>query len=721
MKKTAKRLISLLLVSVMMTFCISASVMTVLAEPETTAPESSAADDSEIPDIEEEELQEMLEDGKMDMDVIFVLDASGSMLYSDPNKVAIDAFNLFVDLLDDTCGVGYVVYTQSIKSSSDIVSLTDSKSVNKVKQDINSLNYDPSGDTDIALGITKAMNIFKEQKNAEPGRKRTIFLLSDGNTDLPHGPRTVEESKKELASTLDELKTMDIPVYSVGLNYNGALDKDEIANISGKTGGKAYQTRQSTGLVKIAGDIFGDIYDLEGTQKEIVNGDVKIEVKDNTVFYVNVIIRSNFTREQLNPILTDPKGNIKDLDKDKNISVTSTRTYTLIKLIYPDSGTWNLHLSNVTQDNCTVTQMDFYSIYVAQEFSTKKAAPDSLITITASLNDVHGRLDDYDLINTITMKTIITGESGEQEIMLSKLSNGTFTGKIKLKAEGTYTVKTRAKGSKFQKSSRSAQIIINEKYAGMESSAPSKPQDSGLIDTSEGADANIGSKGLEPWVWILIIVAAIAIVVVILIIISRSKKQKPAPEEPEEEPRKPQALPTEKVKPMPKAKDPDLYDYEKIEHDKLENLVRKGPEDAFNANADNYKVDEDLAKLIKRGEEDPFNTKAENYQSDASLEQIVRRGEEDPFNRQADSYKADASLENIINSGEEDPFNTSAEDYQSDASLEKLVRRGQEDPFGASTDSYQADPSLAGIVRAGEEGLTGPAPTEETNDDDYNA
>ena len=66
-------------------------------------------------DNDEDVIKDTEQDANMNLDVVFVLDSSGSMLDSDPNKVALDAFNLFVDLCDETCGVGYVVYSEKIK------------------------------------------------------------------------------------------------------------------------------------------------------------------------------------------------------------------------------------------------------------------------------------------------------------------------------------------------------------------------------------------------------------------------------------------------------------------------------------------------------------------------------------------------------------------------------------------------------------------------------
>lgn len=82
-----------------------------------------------------------------------------------------------------------------------------------------------------------------------------IVLLSDGRTDLPKGPRTVAESQKELDSTVKEAVSLNLPVYTIGLNYDGSLDSGTMSTIASMTGGKFYETTSSSQLNEIVADI----------------------------------------------------------------------------------------------------------------------------------------------------------------------------------------------------------------------------------------------------------------------------------------------------------------------------------------------------------------------------------------------------------------------------------------------------------------------------------
>lgn len=592
--------------------------------------------------INAEQTEDYNEDGKMDLDVVFVLDASGSMLSSDPNRIAVDAFNLFTDLCDESCGVGYSVYTEKLIASSPIVSLDNQKNLEKLKKDISDIKYDPYGSTDIALGLTKAMNIHSQNKTTDSSRKKTIILLSDGNTYLENGPRTVAESQKEMNSTLNTLKSRNIPVYSIGLNYDGTLDKKELQKISETTNGKSYETTTSDDLITIISDIFSEIYKLNGTNCEIKDGNVKINVKDNSVFYVNVIIKSKFSKKELNPVLTSPDGKKVSLTNNNNIKLTSTGSYTLIKMIYPNSGIWNLHLDNANSDNCTITQLDFYSVYVKQKIK-KTAAVGESITIEASLNDINGVVKDDDLLKAIEMTTLVSGKDGNKEISLVQHDDGVYKGEFTADSEGEYTVKTTAKSKTFSKESTTAKITVILKA---EESVISEPSN------TESTDNSVLSVIILVVTGVVIISGLLTIIIFIVLRVLKRRQTEYLDEPPAApQPPKPQPEPIKAVPPAPKPKDSDYVDIPLIEHGSLESLIKKGPEDAFNTKASDYKADESLEKLIKKGADDPFNTKLDEYKADPNLAKLIKSGESGLENKAQNKVDPDKATqpENRVN------------------------------------------------------------------------
>ncbi len=565
-------------------------------------------------DNDEDVIKDTEQDANMNLDVVFVLDSSGSMLDSDPNKVALDAFNLFVDLCDETCGVGYVVYSEKIKDYSNILDISNKKNLETMKNKISGIQYDPYGDTDISLGLTKAMNIHDAKRSSSKDRKKVIILLSDGNTHLIGTARSMEESKKEMETTLKALKEKNIPVYSIGLNYDKTLDKKELEKISSTTGGTTYETSTSDKLTGIISDIFSNIYELDGIPKEIVDGKVTIEVKDSSVFYVNIIIRSSFTLEQLAPVITTPEGrkiqitpNNKHIEgtggEFEAINITSAGTYTLMKLIYPRNGNWIIALKQANNDNCKITQLDFYSVYVKQTIQDIANIGDT-IPIEASLNDRDGVILDEDLLKTIKMKTVIQASpSGKTvEIPLEKDFNGIYRGTYTPEDPGGYWVTTIAESNKFKKESHMVKLAVGTDYKEPSSALTESSVESS--DTEESKEDN--NSGI--WIILAVIIAVLLIgaLIIILIIAARNNKNEPPAAIAPPEPAKPMPVRIEKPMPVVPERAAELHDYQKVEHGSLESLIKKGPEDAFNMSADDYKTDEALEKLIKKGD-DPFS------------------------------------------------------------------------------------------------------------------
>ncbi len=398
------------------------------------------------------------QEGRMNLDVVFALDASGSMLKSDPERIALDAFSLFVDMCDDSCRVGYDVYTHMLKASENLTDVGENEDLDIIRKRFENITYEATGDTDIALGLTEAMRIF-ERSDDNDFRRKAIVLLSDGNTDLPKGPRTVAESAAEMSDTLQKLHERHIEVYSVGLNVDGSLDKKDLENISGKTDGKVYEIDGSEKLTNTISDIFANISDMNGVDRVIKDGKIELEVSDDSVLYANVVVRTKLTPEAMSPVLISPNGSPVSLSANEKVKVTHTKSYMLIKIYYPEPGTWTLMLENANGSNCNVKQMNYYAVFV-EETVPERAAINTAVNVEAKIKDSNGIISDSDLLSTIKMTGTVSGNNGNITFELTRTGNGTYKGSFVPKEVGDYDVVVKAESDRFGKESIRSKLEV---------------------------------------------------------------------------------------------------------------------------------------------------------------------------------------------------------------------------------------------------------------------
>ncbi len=627
MRNLSKKIISFFTVAVIALSCFGISVSAV---------------DSIIPEG----------NGNMYLDVVFVLDSSGSMLESDPNRVAADAFSLFTDLCDDTCGVGYTIYSHIIKESEKITTL-DEKHLAELKAKIAGMNRNPQGDTDIALGLDKALQLHELNKTEDDGRKKAVILLSDGNTHLIDGSKSDAQLEKEMNEVLQKLSDEEIPVYAIGLNYDGTLDKKETNKIAEKTNGKAFEAKTSSELPAIVADIFADIYDIKGEGKEIKDGNVEVYIKDKSVSYVNLVIRSRLSFDQLNPVLMNPRRETIDIKNNENFVVTTTDSYILIKMLSPVSGRWKLHLDNATNENCTVSQLDFYSMYVKQSITdlNNTLVVGQSTRIVASLNNESGLVTDKSLTENVSMSTTITGNGTTKTIDLTPQSDGQFFGEIILEAEGTYTVVTTAVSDNFNKNS--VPLTLTAKTYTAEELKYLTYNGDGKVDPIAIPEQDPSSTGFNPITIIIgfIILTGIGIAIFLIFKLKERSDQSglslaraDSHEMPEPERPAPPAPPIETIQNMPDPPKDEYIDIPLVEHGSLESLIKKGPDDAFNSNSADYQTDKSLEAIIKKGPDNDLgfggtdaamneelnefdNTQQETYQSGHNFSDLFGGGQ----------------------------------------------------------------------------------------------
>ena len=192
-------------------------------------------------------------DELLPVDVVFVLDVSLSMRTADPYQIANKAMNMFIDMLEiGRDQVGVVAYAGRVTYSRELTLLTY-ENVAQLQESINNLQH--ASWTDHPLGLLEAIHIMYARHTKE--RQPIIIFLTDGNFNIfPYGARTVAQAEYDKAMAISLAQERNIPIYSIGLNFDGALDRRYIQVVADETGGLAFETANAEDLPDILSVIY---------------------------------------------------------------------------------------------------------------------------------------------------------------------------------------------------------------------------------------------------------------------------------------------------------------------------------------------------------------------------------------------------------------------------------------------------------------------------------
>lgn len=448
-----KKILTVLLAAVML---ICMSVSAVWAEGEEVAQQTTA--------------------DNMSFDVIFAIDGSGSMKKSDALKLRLTAGRLFTEMTySNISRAGFVQFTNIIMDSQGLTDLSTEDSKASFRDRLSGLQDSVKGswDTDISLGLTQALNLLKEGDSFNGDRNPMIILLSDGNTDLPNGPRTVEESNAELTGTLSEAASLGVPIYSIGLNYDGKLDVDYMQNIANQTGGAFYNITTATDFNKYMTDIFGNVADgdLTGLNPAYIDGRFVTDfvIDNGSVLMANIVILTD--KGVSDPQLIDPTGAVVPLDADHGVIVSTdtsdenkVSTYTILKIMYPVQGAWKVSVKGEADDAVQVNLLTTYDISFKLLNSRDPIAGND-INIYGKLVRGDENITDSNLLSgAMAICTIMDNKGnivGENLPMTYNEEKHVFICKTNLEKSGNYYVTAHLEGKDGSFSKEAAQYQLS--------------------------------------------------------------------------------------------------------------------------------------------------------------------------------------------------------------------------------------------------------------------
>lgn len=402
------------------------------------------------------------------MDVIFVLDSSGSMKESDPEEIRTEAIKMFLDMGQIQGNkVGLVAYSDSIVREHNLDSISSTEDKDRIKNMASNIPFGQK--TDTGYGLLEAAKLL--DSGHEKGHEPMIILLSDGKNDPQ---RSAQESLNDLNNALNICKSKGYPVYTIGLNYDGTVDKAQLSEISNSTKGKNYITNTAADLPNILTDIYADNSKLKVQDGGTITGngdfqDLKVNIPNSNVLEANISMLSDKLIELK---LLDPSGKEVAIPSS-NAVFTSSKKYSMLKIVKPIEGQWTVRVKGISGSNIKVSYIFNYDLQIQANITPKNPSKGDKINIESYFTSNGQKISDKELYNNMKAKLLVKNlkDNSLKEVPLS-VAESAFKGEFQLPGEGKYELKVRVDGNSFYR--ESAAIIIGDESAKSQASGISK-------------------------------------------------------------------------------------------------------------------------------------------------------------------------------------------------------------------------------------------------------
>ena len=174
------------------------------------------------------------------LDIMLVLDNSGSMMKNDPKFLTPEVVTNFLGGLAEGALLGMIIFDQDVRLLEPIKALTNSVEKAKFLKSLERVNY-KGRFSDSPAAIERAL--YELKTNGRPDAARIIILLTDGIVDTGDPAKDLEKERWLKEDLTLECKKEKIRIF--GIAFTDKADFSMIQTLAFKTGGEYYRTFQA--------------------------------------------------------------------------------------------------------------------------------------------------------------------------------------------------------------------------------------------------------------------------------------------------------------------------------------------------------------------------------------------------------------------------------------------------------------------------------------------
>ncbi|MCL1997270.1 MAG: VWA domain-containing protein [Turicibacter sp.] len=367
--------------------------------------------------------QEIGNPSQFDLDVIFVIDDSGSMIRMDPQDLSLEAANLFISLTSETdTRAGFVFYSDDRRQRNLTIPLTpvgDSVNASNVMNLARNTpgRREPAW-TDVGWGLIEADRLLSERGDSQ--RQPVVILVTDSHIQMgsfagetPDSRTDRDESIADIYRMTEMFANLGIRVHTIFFDFyqgnppQNIIDNKEpelIEAIAENTGGTFTHISNAQQLPIAMSNIWAfevTHFDIDDDgrpdggasfqtvfEAEPMDGqsryNIDIEIPNDSVAAANIIIHGEMS-SLFDMRLFHPDGFLVDIIRDTNINITESDAFLMIRILNPARGNWRLDLPGTEDISVTVQLLNIYEITPFLEMNPSQPIQGETVIFTVGI------------------------------------------------------------------------------------------------------------------------------------------------------------------------------------------------------------------------------------------------------------------------------------------------------------------------------------------------
>lgn len=284
-------------------------------------------------------------------EIVFLLDASGSMKTNDPNRYAIDSIAQLIYTLPSDYKAGFVAYNSGVCGCEPLLDNDQRSRIMDMAKGVSYTGYGNAG-----AGLTQAVELLS---SGSSGRKE-IVMLSDGEF-LMESEEETQSSRIMYQEAVRQAVEQGIVIHVFGLGNEMEDEENSIFQAARETGGEIFHSPQAADIQSFIDTVVEERLQIRQTTAAIIDTDgetehISIEQPFANASTIRVLLTSSTSIENLKTSFQAGHG--KQINGER---------YALIEINRPKSEKLELDFKGTAGGQVRITLIPEYRVRVRAE------------------------------------------------------------------------------------------------------------------------------------------------------------------------------------------------------------------------------------------------------------------------------------------------------------------------------------------------------------------